>query len=231
MKLLFYLLPILSLITCSSGISTKNDLNRYGYHGSVKQIVSYKYTNFTGTIDSANFNVRTLYDYNKSGNVHFMQLVINRSMFDQQSTAIDFHYRLKDGAKTGWQEININAKDTSYGTIEWLDETHLFERKYTSANQVLYEISTELDPATLSEKVAEVKQFSNGKLVEDKVIENVQKEDKSYFHIHKNKLTGTQDTVYIDILQKDSLGNATQLIERNTGTGLQNFIRKDFFYY
>lgn len=232
MNRLFLFFLALVFIACNSGKVSKNDLNRYGYHGAVKQIVSYKYTNYTGTLDSANFNVRTLFDYNEAGDVHFMQLVFNRSMFlDQQSTAIDFHYRMKEGIKTGWQEINIHAKDTSYGTLKWLDETHLFERKYASDKQVSYEITTELDPITLGEKVAEVKQFSNGKLVEDKVIENVQKDDNSYFHIHKNKLTGMQDTVYIDILQKDSLGNATQLIERNTATGLQTFIRKDFFYY
>lgn len=210
----------------------KNDLSRYGYHGPVKQIVSYKYTNYTGSIDSANFNVRTLFDYNEAGNVHFMQLVINRSMFiDQQSTGIDFHYRIKDGVKTGWQEINLNALDTSYGTIEWLDETHLFERKYTSDNQVLYEITTELDPITHGEKVAEIKQYANGTLMEDKVIENIQTGGDAYFHIHKNKMTAAQDTVYIEIIQKDSLGNATQLIERNSASGNQTFIRKDFFYY
>ncbi|MHB1277510.1 MAG: hypothetical protein ACYC1Q_03865 [Bacteroidia bacterium] len=231
MKQLLFFIPVVVFVACNSGKVSKNDLNRYGYHGPVKQIVSYKYANYTGTIDSANFNVRTLYDYNEDGNVHFMQLVINRSMFNEQSTAIDFHYRLKDGVKTGWQEININAKDTSYGTIEWLDETHLFERKYTSANQILYEITTGLDPTTLGEKVAEVKQYSNGSLVEDKVIENLLKDTNSYFHIHKNKLRGTQDTIYIDILQKDSLGNATELLERNSATGLQTFIRKDFFYY
>ncbi len=232
MNRLFVILPALVFIACYSGKVIKNDLNRYGYHGPVKQIVSYKYTHYTGTIDSANFNVRTLFDYNEAGDVYFMQLVFNRSMFiGQQSTAIDFHYRMKEGIKTGWQEINLNAQDTSYGTFKWLDETHLFERKYTSDKQVSYEITTELDPITLSEKVAEVKQFSNGKLVEDKVIENVQKDANSYYHIHKNKLAGTQDTVYIDILQKDSLGNATRLVERNSATGLQTFIRKDFFYY
>lgn len=236
MKLYLFLVLVLAQTACIETSIPKNDLSRYGYHGPVKQIVSYKYANYTGILDSANFNVRTVFDYNENGNVHFMQLVINRSMMNQESSGINFIYRIRDGKKTGWQEINLNTLDTSYGTIEWTDSTHIFERKYRSDNQVAYEIITELDPKTLGEKVAVVKQYTNGTLIDEKKIENVLKDGEPYQHLHTLRITGLQDTVmrdtvFIEILRRDSLNNATQFIEQHGSGGSKTFIRKDFFYY
>lgn len=249
-------LALIGLIACSGSNVQKNDVQRYGYKGQVKKIETYKYNNYTGTLDSANFNVRTVYDYSEDGHVSFMQLVLNRSMFPgQTSVGINFHYRIKGGTKTGWQEINLANQDTTYGTIEWLDATHIYERKYTSDNQVAYEIITELDPKNWLEKEAEIKKYVNDSLIDHQKIVNVTEGgdpiQRIYINLTKPSqdtvLTEThekgaqlkspvptqlaQDTIFIENLKKDEQGNVIVLVETNGRTGAKTYIRKDFYYY
>lgn len=211
----------------------KNDLARYGYHGPVKQIVMKKYMNYTGELDSANFNFRTLYDYDKIGNVHFMQFVMNRVMFNEESIAVNYLYESNNGLKTGWTEIRLNGGDTSKGFIEWTDPTHIHEKKFISGTeQIAYEILTEIDSVSFIEKQAEIIQYADTMIVADQLISNFtdEKGDPLY-RIYDDKTSGTFDTTYVEILKKDEHGNATELIERSGSNGNQTLIIKEFKYY
>ncbi|MDX5321724.1 MAG: hypothetical protein LPK45_11350, partial [Bacteroidota bacterium] len=181
--------------------------------------------------NTANFHYRTLYDYTEDGNVSFMQFVLNRNMMNLPSVAIDYRYQIKKGKKTGWQEININEKDTSYGTIEWLDDFHLYERKYNRLNRLVYEINTELDSLSFVEKDAVIKQYSDTILIQNQRIQNITQDGEPVQLIYHELLDGSVDTIYIEVLSRDQYGNATDLIERSAVNGDKTFIRKVFEYY
>jgi|GEM_PF-2354307 len=220
------------LVACSSSSSTKNDLARFGYQGDVKRLITYKYMNYQDSLplDSGAFNYRTLYDYTKDGLVSYMQFVMNRSRQNETSLAINYAYKLKGGNKTGWQQVNMLTEDTSYGTIEWLDHTHLYERKYSSANQLEYEIITELDSLSFEERIAEIK-YPEGHFRNNQKIWNMKAIDGSNYYIETDLVTRQADTVWISILNSDKQGNATELIETRSSTQSKTFIRKEFSYY
>ena len=233
MKPFSLLAGIFILCACTTQQAYKNDLSRYGYLGDVKRLITFKYLNFSDSIplDSASFNYRTLYDYNKDGHVSFMQFVLNRSRQNQTSMAVNYAYKIKGGRKTGWQEVNMLTKDTSYGTIENLDQTHLYERKYSSDNQLTYEIITELDSQDYEERIAEIKQYANATLVSDEKIFNMIAIDGSNYRVELDVLTGNTDTIWVEILKRDVLGNASELIETRSSNRSKTFIRKEFSYY
>ncbi|MBI1222099.1 MAG: hypothetical protein GC180_05800 [Bacteroidetes bacterium] len=243
MKFLSMTLMVALLISCSeskpkekqepeSDTTKLNDLARYGYHGNVKQIIMKKYMFYDGNLDSSNFNFRTLYDYNKEGNVEFMQFVMNRSMYDEQSIAIDYYYTSENARKTGWTEIRLNEGDTSKGSIEWIDDRHIQEIKYISGtNQMAYSILTEIDLSSGIEKNAEIKQYAEQAVMANQFISNITLEngDPNY-RVYQDKTSGAMDTVWVEILERDDHGNTTALLERS-GDSTQTLILKEFKYY
>jgi len=233
MKSILLLVGLALLGACSNQQVSKNDLARYGYKGNVKRLITYKYLNYDSsqTLDSGAFNYRTLYDYTEDGLVKYMQFVLNRSRQNQTSMAINYTYKIKGGKKTGWQEINLLNEDTSYGTIEVLDHTHLYERKYSGFNHVAYEIITELDSQNYEERVAEIKQYGDSSLLSDEKIFNMKAIDGGNYRVELDVLSGRTDTVWVEILELDAYGNASELIETRSSNQNKTFIRKEFSYY
>lgn len=233
MKPLFLLAGLFLLGACTTKQALKNDLARYGYQGDVKRLITFKYINYSDSIplDSGAFNYRTVYDYTKEGHVSFMQFVLNRSRQNQSSMAVNYTYKIKGGMKTGWQEVNMLSEDTSYGTIEYLDHSHIYERKYSSENQVAYEIITELDSLTYEERMAEIKQYANATLISDEQIINMKAIDGSNYRVEVGVLSRKSDTIWVEILKQDELGNVSELVETRNSTKSKTFIRKEFSYY
>ncbi len=229
-----FLFPLLAILcACSGTSSTKNDLARYGYQGEVKRLITFKYLNYSDSLplDSGAFNYRTVYDYTEDGHVNFMQFVFNRSRENQRSMAINYTYTIKGGSKTGWHEINLMYEDTSYGTIEFLDHTHIYERKYARPNQLAYEIITEIDSLSFEERVAEVKHYQDMQLTANQKILNMVAITGENMRIEEDVLTGNRDTIFVEILKKDEVGNATDLLETRASNLSKTLIHKTFTYY
>lgn len=218
------------LFSCSDYSIKRNDLTRYGYKGPVEYLVTYKYLNYDGTLDSANFNYRTRYDYTEGGNVNFTQHVRNMSMFNQESMAVNYTYDIKDNIKTGWKEKYVPSGDSSYGTIEWLDDKHLLEKGYNPQGKVVYQIETTLDHNYV-ETEATVRQFADTvEVMAQKISQQFDQDSFPKYRIYENLKDGQKDTVTIHILEKDTFGNAARYTETYSGQRGSQFIIKDFHY-
>lgn len=207
-----------------------NDLSRYGYHGPVEQITTYKYANYHEDLDTTQFNFRTVYDYNTDGNVHFMQFVLNRSMFNQPSIAINYTYSFEDGKKTGWKENNLFMNDsTSKGTVEWPDKNTLVEKGFGGNGKLNYEIRTVLNSDRFEENV-QILQYQDTSVYYNQKVVNVLSGDSVLYRVHQDMLENRTDTFYIETLERDEYGNATKIIESNRQSGEKQYVLKVFKY-
>jgi hypothetical protein len=210
----------------------KNDVTRYGYKGDIEQVTTYKYANFSGTLDSANFSFRTVYDYNTDGNVHFMQFVLNRNMFNQPSIGINYLYKFEDGQKVAWTEHNLNENDSSSkGKIEWPDDRTLVEKSFGPTGDLNYEIRTLLNDKGYEENVQIFQyQAPDTTPVYNQIVTNVLEDGQVKYRIHKDLLKDASDTVYIENIETDKKGNVTRCIETNSRTGQKDYVLKVFRY-
>lgn len=230
-KHLPFILFFLGVVSCKEDRQpVRNDLARYGHHGPVKTLTVQQYQGGNKPNDPNNFISRAYYEFNKNGDISFMQSLTKPNRYKGEPKAYDFTYQFKDGLKSGWKLTSPNSQDSGWGTIEWIDSFQLLETSYNAGGAKDYEQLTRLD-SNYFESEVEFKFLRDGSVVSYLLMKNLMDGREHVGVVQQNVLYNITDTTFIEIVEKDKYGNALEVKSKHTNRRPPSYTIKEFTFY